>query len=182
MQVLKQGTVRFSVFDENEEDTEAALGFASLPLAPLLQLPTLEQELQLVDTAGQLAGSLVLALELRQTLQPKPIQLRRSADARGADDPERAAAAIQSHYRGRNVRKHGGPQMVAEPAAPLVVSVHRLRLAPEVPMAGVGSVWVEVDLLGLHAPDLKSKRLKARDAEREVRVAPRRALMRSAAL
>lgn len=164
-----QGEIRFSVFDENEEDTEAALGFASLPLTELQRTNVAHKELQLVDIHGEPAGSLSLSIELQHTTQPKPIHLRRAGAGREkSNDPDYAALMIQSHFRGRKVRKHGGPQSAAEPAAPLVVSVHRLRLSPEVQPAGTDTVWVEVDMLGLHSEALRSKRLKARDADREV--------------
>eukprot|EP00966_Prymnesium_polylepis_P166514 3849319-Prymnesium_polylepis.1 len=64
-EVLKQGTLRFAVFDEHEEDSEAALGLCGLPLAELLQATSFERELQLKDVGGEAAGSLVVALELR---------------------------------------------------------------------------------------------------------------------
>ena len=58
--------------------------------------------------------------------------------------------------------------MTAEPSVPFVVSVHRLRLAPEQRLDAVNAVWVEVDLLGLHAAECRTPRLKPSEAERAV--------------
>ena len=58
--------------------------------------------------------------------------------------------------------------MTSEPPVPLVVSVHRLRLAPDVPVETLSAVWVEIDLLGLDASELQTQRLKPREAERAV--------------
>jgi hypothetical protein len=71
-----KGTIRFSVFDENEEDTEAVLGFATMPLAVLLSQPLVENELQLLDISQQPAGTVSISVELQTSSQPKPIQLR----------------------------------------------------------------------------------------------------------
>ncbi|KAL1530447.1 hypothetical protein AB1Y20_001350 [Prymnesium parvum] len=167
-EVIKQGTLRFSVFDENEDDTEVALGFASLPLADLLHTSMLEKEVQLFDINGQPAGSLVLNLKLHQLSQPKPIRLRIVAKEKGDLNPYCAAVKIQRVHRGRSARKQFGQHLAAEAAAPLVVSVHQILIDPSVRASVIGPVWVEIDLFGLHVTGTKSTQLKPGDAEREV--------------
>lgn len=144
------------------------MGFASLPLADLLHTSMLEKELQLFDINGQPAGSLVLNLKLHQLSQPKPIRLRIVAKEKGDLNPYCAAVEIQRVHRGRSARKQIGQHLAAEAAAPLVVSVHQIRIDPSVRASVIGPVWVEIDLFGLHATGTKSTQLKPGDAEREV--------------
>ena len=96
----RQGTLRFSVFDENEDDTEAVLGFATMPLAALLSQASVESELQLLDVGSQPVGTISISLDVRESTQPKPIQLRRVGASRAegrtsAAEPVRYDQMIQ---------------------------------------------------------------------------------------
>ena len=147
---LKQASLRFTVFDENEEESNGMLGQASMPLAPLLANPVMQNDLPLQDLKLQPAGTLVVAMELRDVSQPKPINLQ----AVGSD-ADTAAVTIQSIYRGNATRKSGGSG--PEGAVDLVLRVHRMVLSEEVQQQEANSsVCVEVDMLGL-APELKTK-------------------------
>ena len=147
---LKQASLRFTVFDENEEESNAMLGQASMPLAQLLANPAIQNDLPLQDLKLQPAGTLVVAMELRDVSQPKPINLQAAGS-----DADTAAVTIQSIYRGSATRKTGGAG--PEGAVDLVLRVHRMVLSEAVQQQEANSsVSVEVDFLGL-APELKTK-------------------------
>jgi len=57
---LKQQTLRFSLFDENEDEAAGLLGFGVLPLASLLTSQRLETELPLQDARLQTAGNIYI--------------------------------------------------------------------------------------------------------------------------
>ena len=161
---LKQAKLRLNVFDENEEDTEAMLGYAELGLTPLLTNAKLEvRELPLLDTRGGPAGYLHISVELREARQPKPISLGGATASLGAGATDAAAATIQARVRGRAARRGGGVGLSVEAAVPLSIGVKSLKLSDDaLRTPGLGAVWVEVDVLGLAKDKLRTARVQPR--------------------
>lgn len=157
---LKQEVLRFTVFDENEEDAAGLLGFGTLPLARLLTGQRLDADLPLQDASLQPAGNLSVTVELRDASAPRPISLKRA----GLTDTDTAAAAIQSVYRGRAVRRDGGGAM-AERGSDLSLRLLRLDLAAGVAdEEGISAAWVEVDLLDMTPAPLRTEQARLREA------------------
>ena len=102
VEYLKQASMRLAVFDDNERDTTAILGAASLLLAVLLEEPSVTRELPLQDVGGRAAGALTHTVELRDAAAPKPINL--TSGAATSADADTAAVAIQAAIRGRAAR------------------------------------------------------------------------------
>ncbi|KOO26535.1 protein fantom isoform 1, partial [Chrysochromulina tobinii] len=161
IEYLKQAKLRLNVFDENEEDTEAMIGYAELGLTPLLTSARLDApELPLLDMRGGPAGALHITIELRDATQPKPISLSAGAPALLAGSTDEAAAKIQARYRGNMTRATGKGGMSVERPVPLVVGVKTLKLSDDVLRTpGLGAVWVEVDVLGLSREQLRTTKL-----------------------
>ena len=160
---LKQKSLKFSVFDENEEDTEAMVGQGELPLAPLLAAPLLnEPAITLLDLKGKAAGTLAVSVELREQSTPKPISLRAGVGGK-AGGADKAAMSIQAAYRGKSVRKSGvGVAHGLEAPVPLTVGVTQLKLNDEILRTAGSAVWVEVDLAGVTKEPLRTKRAPPR--------------------
>ena len=148
---LKQASLTFTVFDENEEDTEAMLGRASMPLAELRVTNSVQHELPLQDLRLQPAGSVTVSIELRDVAQPKAISLQAAGT-----DADGAAVQIQSSARGHTARS----ATAGDGPVPLVLRLQRLVLTEEVQrQEGLTSVAIEVDFFGL-VPDLKTPAIK----------------------
>jgi len=148
---LKQASLTFTVFDENEEDTEAMLGRASMPLAELRVTDSVQHELPLQDLRQQPAGSVTVSIELRDVAQPKAISLQAAGT-----DADGAAVQIQSSARGHTTRSAAA----GDGPVPLVLRLQRLVLTEEVQrQEGLASVAIEVDFFGL-VPDLKTPAIK----------------------
>lgn len=148
--------LRFTVFDENEEDAAGLLGFGTLPLARLLTSQRLDTDLPLQDASLQPAGNLSVTVELRDASAPRPISLKRA----GLTDTDTAAAAIQSAYRGRAVRRDVA---AAESGAELSIRLLGLELASGVAdEEGVSAAWVEVDLLDMTPVPLRTEQARLR--------------------
>ena len=148
---LKQASLTFTVFDENEEDTEAMLGRASMPLAELRVTNSVQHELPLQDLRLQPAGSVTVSIELRDVAQPKAISLQAAGT-----DADGAAVQLQSAARGHTTRS----ATAGDGPVPLVLRLQRLVLTEEVQrQEGLTSVAVEVDFFGL-VPDLKTPAMK----------------------
>lgn len=163
---VKQTSLKFSVFDEADDDTvEAVLGQAELPLAPLLASPLLANaSLPLLDTNGRQSGTISVVVEIREQTQPKQISLRSGGAGMAKGSADDAAVRIQSLYRGKAIRNSGvGQAHSREVAAPLTVGVQTLKLAEDVlRQPGLAAVWVEIDMAGLSAEPLRTKRAQPR--------------------